>query len=82
MGEIADDHIDYMLSRGMYPFSRGKRPQHRITCERCGASNLKWRETESGWRLFEPEHCGERVQHECNPISESEFEPIPDGDQP
>jgi len=79
MGEIADDHIDRMLQEGHFPFRR-PRTKWIVTFSQCGASGLKWRETDAGWRLFE----NERVEHnrlkphECNPPSEDDFDVIED----
>ncbi|MGF6738463.1 hypothetical protein [Paraburkholderia atlantica] len=71
MGEIADDHIDYILSQGMYPFARA-RATRRVTCDRCGARGLRWRETDAGWRL----HSRDGLRHDCNPPSEDDFDVI------
>jgi hypothetical protein len=57
MGEYADEAIDDLI------FGRGPgrpyRSQWRHTCKRCGATGLKWRCDEDGWRLYE----NERVEH-------------------
>lgn len=84
MGEIADDHLDRMFDR-MFDdedsFFARRAPYRRgfdRTCERCGKAGLKWREDDTGWRLYEPER-GDRNQylrHECNPPSEDDFDVI------
>jgi hypothetical protein len=40
-------------------------PMYRITCNRCGADNLRWRETEKGWRLFYRSPKGKSLLHSC-----------------
>lgn len=77
MGEMADYFIEQQLSRGWSPVSpRYKGNQHDVTCSRCGAKNLKWRETENGWRLFEDKRGdrNQKLEHQCGTATESDFE--------
>lgn len=84
MGEIADDHLDRMFDRmfndeDSFFTGRGRyRPGFDRTCERCGKAGLKWREDDTGWRLYEPERGdhNQLLRHECNPPSEDDFDVI------
>ncbi|WP_186262230.1 hypothetical protein [Burkholderia gladioli] len=80
MGEIADDHVDRMLSDGYYYFSPRihRTTQFDRTCERCGKTGLKWRADDDGWRLYENERVEHNrlKRHECNPPSEDDFDVI------
>lgn len=73
MGDIADDHIQRMIERGpRLPL----RECNATACKLCGSTDVHWRETSAGWRLYENErqHPGNRyVEHDCTP------EPTADG---
>lgn len=64
MGEIADEHIDRMLDEGYgLGWRRPLRPgrwRRVVTCARCGASGLLWKEMREGWRLYDG-----GVLHQC-----------------
>lgn len=59
MGDHADDALDFEMRRfGVFEGSRRHyRHQHNrhadVTCIKCLEENLRWRETENGWRLFD-----------------------------
>lgn len=80
MGEIADDHVDRMLSDDYYYLSprTHRTAQFDRTCERCGKTGLKWRADADGWRLYENERVEHNrlKRHECNPPSEDDFDVI------
>lgn len=62
MGEIADEHVDRMLDEG---YGLGWRPgrwrwRRVVTCARCGAGGLAWKEMREGWRLY-----AGGVLHQC-----------------
>lgn len=49
MGEMADyANSDYGF---IWPSSRRKQQPKSTTCQYCGKKNLKWKQTENGWRL-------------------------------
>ena len=97
MGEMADYYMDQALNGGEDPFgvdeeylfgsrsrggySAGDRSKHNVTCARCGAKRLKWRETEYGWRLYAKERGenGKKLEHQCGKVSPVDFEVL-DGD--
>lgn len=81
MGEMADYYIELMEEGGRYFASgRGRHPSPKITtCDRCGATGLKWHPNDAGdWRLYEDVRIeGNRLkQHECNPASADDFEDL------
>lgn len=90
MGEMADDAYDRALDELFgdnyeeeYSYGYGHTPgydrTHAITCDRCGAENLKWRLNDAGdWRLYENERIegNRKKQHECNPASADDFEDL------
>jgi hypothetical protein len=82
MGEYADYEVDRMLGEGAFPnFGRGRRRVQPRTacCSRCGSTDVKWRETDQGWRLFDLER-GEHnrmYEHECTPPDADDFEVLP-----
>jgi hypothetical protein len=47
-------------------------PAHRVTCRNCGARGLKWKETESGWRLFSKARGadGKKLLHTCSALAD------------
>lgn len=52
---------------------------HGITCDRCGAGDLKWRLNDAGdWRLYEETRIegNRKKQHECNEASADDFDMI------
>lgn len=91
MGSMADYYMDLAINAGEDPFGfggdrdyvrsysnqiNGPSGKHNVTCQRCGAKKLKWRETPRGWRLYSKER-GERnqkLEHQCGTVKASDFE--------
>lgn len=84
MGDMSAFFVNQALCRGLEPKQYRGDPKgdgHHVTCSKCGAWRLKWRATESGWRLFEDkrgEH-NQKLEHQCGTATESDFEVL-DGD--
>lgn len=83
MGSMADYYIELGQNQGWDPIGRSRpivRSQnaHDVTCKKCGARNLKWGETEHGWRLFSQERGvrNQKLEHQCASVGAADFEDL------